>query len=98
MNANDEDFFVIRPVEDGDSASFRGSPSRSPEKVVQPFLFGWCLETEYVDSLGIDAGHHVLDGAVLARRVEGLKNNDDRILLARPQQLLSLGQAGHILE
>jgi len=40
------------------------------------------LETEYLATLGINAGHDVLDGAVLSRGVHGLKNQQQGIIIA----------------
>jgi hypothetical protein len=41
----------------------------------------WYLETCNVDALRIDAGENVLDGAILARRIHALKNQQHRHFL-----------------
>ena len=66
----------------------------------------WCsssslggrLEAAHEDALRIDARHDVLDRAVLAGRVERLKQNDQRVFLRRPEHVLRGGQAGDVFE
>ena len=51
------------------------------------------LERVHGDALGIEPGHHVLDHAVLARRVERLEHDDDAVGLLRGEPGLELEQA-----
>src|SRR5215510_10198529 len=53
------------------------------------------LETVDLAASGVDAAHHRLDGAVLPRRVERLKNNEKRSRVAREQPRLQLA---HLLD
>jgi len=55
------------------------------------------LETENLAALGIDSGHHMLDGAILAGGIHGLKNQQDRIAVGRVVQLLQGAQFGHLV-
>ena len=48
------------------------------------------LETEHLAALRIDARHHVLDGAVLAGCVHGLKDQQQCVAIGSVLQLLRL--------
>ena len=52
----------------------------------------WLAKPDNLDALRIDAGHDVLDRAVLARGVHGLEHDQERIRVARPEQLLRFGE------
>ena len=56
------------------------------------------LKLETHNALRIDAGHDVLDGAVFARGIERLKDDNDGVLLAGPKQVLSFDQAGDVFQ
>ena len=47
-------------------------------------------ERDDLDALRIHAGHDVLDRAVLAGRVHRLEDDEERVRVARPEQLLRL--------
>ena len=53
---------------------------------------GRLLEREHLDALRVHAGHHVLDRRVLAGGVHRLQDHEDRVAVARPQQLLCVGE------
>ena len=59
---------------------------------MRQFLGAGMLEAEHLAALRIDAGHDVLDRAVLARRVHRLKNQQQRIAVVRVEQILPLAQ------
>ena len=46
------------------------------------------LEAEHLAALRVDAGHHMLDGAVLSRRIHRLKDEQHRIAVGRIMQFL----------
>jgi hypothetical protein len=50
------------------------------------------FEAEDLAALRIDAGHHVPDGAVLSRRVHGLKNQKKGIAVGCVVQLLQCAE------
>ena len=50
------------------------------------------FERSDIAPLGIDAGHDVADGAVLARRVQPLQDDQDAVLLRRVKPLLQSAQ------
>ena len=45
-------------------------------------------EADDLDALWVDAGHDVFDRAVLAGRVHRLKDDEERVAVARPEELL----------
>src|SRR5438445_845035 len=92
MDANDEDFLVIRAIKDADPAAFVQAAGGSPKEIVLQLLGARMFETEDLAALGIDAGHHVLDGAVFSRRIHGLKNQQHRIAHVGVEEALQLAQ------
>ena len=90
MHLDDEHFLVIGAVEDADVAAFGQVAGGAPEKIVRQFLRAGMLEAEHLAALRIDAGHDVLDRAVLARGVHRLKNQQQRITIVRVEQILVL--------
>ena len=46
------------------------------------------LEAEHLAALRIDAGHHVLDGAILSGRIHRLKDQQDGIAVGCVEKLL----------
>ncbi len=88
MHANDQHLLVIRAIEDADLAALGQAPGRVPQEVMLQLLGAGMFETENLAALRIDAGHHVLNRAVLAGRVHGLKNQQQRIAVGGIQQVL----------
>src|SRR5579864_371362 len=74
MDPNHQNLFVVRPVEDADPAALRYPLHGAPQTIVVQFFRRWSLERIHLYTLRIHARHHVLDGAILAGRVHGLKN------------------------
>ena len=72
------------PIRPRSGSALRGTP----EKIVIQFRRTRVLEAEYLAALRIDAGHHVLDGAVLSGRVHGLKDQQHRIAVGCVVKLL----------
>src|SRR5262245_21214434 len=99
MYPHDQALFVVRPIEDADAAAFREQPRRPPEKVVIELFGRRRLERVDLTALRIDAGHHVTDRAVLAGRVDALKDQQHAPLVLRVELLLERGQPrGQVLE
>ena len=88
MNAKDQNFLVVGAIEDADPAPLGQLPRRIPQEVVVQLLGAGVLETEHLAALGIDARHHVLDGAVLAGRIHRLENQQQRVTVGRVQHVL----------
>ena len=74
MDSNDQRFLAIGTIEHADPAAFRQSARGAPQKIMVQFLGTGMGEAEHLASLGIDTGHDMADGAVLAGRVYCLKN------------------------
>ncbi len=79
MDAHDQYFLVIRAIEYADAATLRKSTRGPPQKIMFKFLGAWLLETVNLASLWINPGHHMADGAVLAGRVDPLKNQQQGV-------------------
>ena len=52
------------------------------------FLGARLLEAEDLAALGIDAGHDMLDGPVLSRRVHGLENQEQGVAVVGVKEAL----------
>jgi len=70
----------------------------APEEVVALLLRGRGLEGVDDHSAGVHAGHHVLDGAVLAAGVHALHGDQDRSLLLGPEPGLKIEQLRMLLD
>ena len=68
----------------------------APEEIVLQLGCARMLEAEYLAALRIDAGHDVLDRAVLAGRVHGLEDQQQGIGVRGVQQLLLLAELLHL--
>ena len=77
MHADDQHFLVVGPVEDADPPALRQVARGAPEKIVLQFGGAGMFEAEHLAALRIDAGHHMPDGAVFARRIHRLKDQQD---------------------
>src|SRR5512146_1901320 len=93
MHPHYQCFLVIRAVEDADLAAAGQAGCRAPKVVVIEFLLRWRLEGVHLYSLRIDAGHHVLDGAVLSGGVHRLENKQERPPVLGVEYVLELGQS-----
>ena len=99
MHAGDQHLLVIGPVEDADVPPFRQAVRRAPEKIMSQLLGARRLEAENLAALGIDAGHHMLDGAILARGIHPLKDNQKGIpVVGIKKPLLPAQLAGMLLQ
>ncbi len=93
MHAGDEDFFVIRSIEDTNAAAFGETAGIAPEIVMVELFGAGCFEAVDLAALGIDAGHDVFDGAVFASGIEGLENNQDAVGVLGVEDILESGEA-----
>src|ERR1700736_1242520 len=82
----------MRTVEDADHAAPRQLLFVAPEVVVVQLLLRGNLEGMDVDPLRIDAAHHVLDGAVFARRIKALEHDEERVGILGGQPVLVFGE------
>ena len=97
MDLHHEHVLVVRPVEDADPAALRQAPHVPPEEVVVQLLGRRLLEAEDLAALRIDAGHDVLDRAVLAGRVHRLEDDQDGVSVVGVEQVLGLGEFRQVL-
>jgi hypothetical protein len=99
VHPHDQHLLVLGPVEDADPAPRGQGALVPPQEVVAQFLGGRLLERPDLHGLRVDPAHHVLDRAVLARRVDALQHQQqaERVLGGQPvlvtgEQLHPLGQ------
>ncbi len=97
VDAGDQNLLVIGAVEDPDPPALGERARRPPEEIVLELLGARVLETEDLTALWIDPRHHVRDGAVLAGRVHGLKDQQQRVLIRGVEEVLQLAQLRHLV-
>ncbi len=94
VDADDEDFLVVRAVEDTDFAALGDDFVVAPEIVVVQFFSARGFEGVHVATLWIDAGHDVLDGAVLSGGIHGLKDEEEGPAVLGVEFFLHVAEAG----
>ena len=92
MHPHHQDFLVVGAVEDADASALRQIAVAAPEIVVIELFRGRRLERGDLAALRVDAGHDVLDGAVLAGRVHRLEHQQHRPAVLRIEHVLQLGE------
>src|SRR3984885_13627980 len=95
MHPDDEHLLVVGAVEDADPAPPGQSALVPPEEIVVQLLGGGLFEGTDLHRLRVDAAHHVLDGAVLAGRVESLQHQEHAVRVLRGEPVLILGEEIH---
>src|SRR5205814_9487779 len=93
INARQPSFFVIGTIDDADAAALRQRNHAAPQKIVIEFVGRRLLELIDHATLRIDALEYALDGAVLARCVHALKDQQQRPAILRVESFLAIAQA-----
>ena len=96
VDPHHQHFLVIGAVEDTDPAAFRQHLVGPPQIIVIQLLGGRRLEAVHLAALRVDAGHHMLDGPILAGGVHGLKDEQQRVGILGVEDVLILGQLGDV--
>src|SRR4029434_909734 len=92
MHPYDQSLFVIAAIENADATTLRQTLDATPEEIVVEVFARRRLERKNLAALRVDAGHDVLDRAVLTRRVHCLKYEQHRPTVLRIKHVLKLGQ------
>ena len=95
MHADHQDLLIVGTVEDADTATLGQVLVATPEIIVVEVLGRWRLERHHLAALRIDAGHHMLDGAILASGVHRLEDEEHGPAVLRVEPVLQLGQGLH---
>ena len=95
VDLHHQNVLVIAAVENGNAAAGRQNFVHPPQKVVVQFLAGGLLEAGYLYTLGVQAAHHMLYGAVLPSGIQRLQN--DHKALA-PIGVKGVLQGGHLFQ
>ena len=90
VHLHHQEFFVVGPVEDTNLSSPWEFESSPPEKVMVDLTLIWYTKRGDPASLRVHPGHHVPDNPILPCGVHSLKDDQDRIVVARPENLLGL--------
>src|SRR5687768_16059554 len=78
MHPHNQGFFVVAAIEQPDHAALRQTSRAAPQVIVIELLAAWRFEGLNLTALRIDAGHDMLNDAVLACRIHRLKDNQHR--------------------
>src|SRR5215469_15973996 len=92
MYADHQRFLVIAPVENADVSAIRQGFHAAPEIIVIEVLGRRRLEGIDLAALGVDARQDVLDGAIFAGRVHGLKNQQYSPFVLRVKFVLQISK------
>ena len=92
MHTDDEDLFIIGPVEYADTPPFGHLFHRPPEIIMGEFLRRRGLEAYNLAPLRVHAGHDVLDDPVLPRRVHRLEYQEQGVGVLRVEDVLQRGK------
>ena len=96
MHAHHQHLFIIRAVEDSDMPALRQMFGRTPQEIMLQFGLRRRLERVHLTALRIHSRHDVLDGAVFAGRVHGLKDQQHRPTVLGVEFVLQILQAGNV--
>ncbi len=88
-----DDLLVVGAVEDADASTLGQRVRDPPEEVVVELLARRLPERDDVHALRVHARHDVLDRRVLAGSVHRLEHQEQRVRVARPEQLLGVLQS-----
>ena len=97
MHFYHQHFLVVASVVHADHAFRRCGLGMAPQEIVVQFLRARRLEAGDVAPLGVHALQHALDAAVLAARVHGLEDQEQRMAILRVQLLLEFAYLFRIL-
>src|SRR6478752_962773 len=97
MDADDENFLVVRAVKNDNFPSLREVASGAPEEIVPELGRTRMAVTEDIAALRVDAGHHVLDAAVFSGGIHGLEDDEQGMPIGGVEQLLLSTQPCNVL-
>jgi len=97
MHANDQHLLIIRPIGDADPPAFWEVTICAPQKIVLQFAVAGLFESEYLAALGVDTGHHVLDGPIFSGRVHPLEDQQHSKAVGGIEKLLQHAQLCNML-
>jgi hypothetical protein len=80
-----------------DPSPFRQIARGAPQKIVFQFRRAGMFVAERLTTLRVDAGHHVLDGAVFSRRIHRLKDQQDSMTIGCVEKLLLRTEPRNVL-
>src|SRR4030095_2433935 len=78
MHPDHKYLFVVTPIKDSDVSPVRQTFHAPPEIIVVEIFRRRRLERIDLAALRIQTGHHMLDGAILARGIHSLKDEKHR--------------------
>ncbi len=92
LHPDDEDVLVVGAVEDHHVALGRRAPVDPPQEVVGQLVLRGHAERHHLGAGRVQPGEEVLDGAVLAARVDGLEDDEERLLVFGEEPLLEAAE------
>src|SRR5262249_39736947 len=92
MHTDDQDLFVIRPVEDAYAPALWQTLGVAPHEIMIEVFTRWLLERKDLTALWIYARHHMFDRPVLAGCIHRLKDEQQRPAVLRVKHFLLLSE------
>ncbi len=84
--------FIVRAVKDADITPGRNPGIMPPQEIMFQFVYSRRFKAVYLTPLGIHPAEHVLDSAVFATGIHGLKHNEQGLFVLGIQPVLKLLQ------
>ena len=95
MHPHRQHLLVMGAVEDSNAATGGNVLTGPPQKIVRQLFGTGCFERMHFAALRIDAGHHMLDHAVLAGRIHALEHHQHAPLPLGVKPLLQFLDPGN---
>src|SRR5947209_3689085 len=97
MYAHHQHFFIVGAIEDADASALGKTHGSAPEKIMVQLFCRWLLEAMNLAALRVHSGHYVLDQAVFAGGVHGLKDQEQGPPVLGIELFLQVGEFGEVL-
>lgn len=88
VDAGDDDFFIVRAVEDADFTPAGQGFIDAPHIVVIQFFRARFLEAVHFDASRIEVGKDVFDRTVFPGRIHGLQDDDQAVVIVGTELFL----------
>src|SRR5262249_38158046 len=92
VHPHDEGLLIVAAIENADAAALRQVFHAAPQVIGAEVLAGRRLKGKNLTALRVDAGHDMLDRAVLPGRIHRLKDQQYRPTILSIKPILQLGE------
>ena len=97
VHPHDQNVLVVRTVKDRHATEARRMGMDPPQKIVVALFRRWLLETHNIDPLRVHCAHDMPTRPVLARSINPLQDNEQRVPAVGVKFSLQIGDAAQIV-